>query len=105
MPDEVITKCKELNSNKSVCVVESWTWWDIQQEVDSNLSQGPLCVIKSDRILYDELKRFPVGGWVRTSPLVESHFNCVFETRSTFYILIGSGTRKSVLANNALAFV
>ncbi len=102
--DEIIMLCEELNQNKSICVVSNWTWWDIKSINVDNSDKEPITLVKADKILFDELDRFPVFGWVRTSPLVATHFKCVFETKNTFYILIGPGTRKNIAMDNASAF-
>jgi len=100
--DEMMTRCQQIDGNKSVCVVTNWTWWDI---VTGKVKGAePICIVKADKILYDELKRFPIGGWVRTSQLIATYHSCIFETKNTFYILVGSGTRKEVSADDAIAF-
>jgi len=101
--EKMVELCHEMNSRKSVCVVASWIWWDIISD-NPNFPQ-PTYIVKADNVLFDEKGRFPVGGWVRTSPLKALHQNCIFETGNTFYVLVGEGTRKEVSASDALAFI
>lgn len=100
--DEVMARCNQIDCNKPVCVVANWTWWDLV--IEGLEETEKVSLVKADKILFDEFDRFPVFGWVRTSPLVTTHHDCIFETKNTFYILVGSGTRKEVLADDAIAF-
>jgi len=97
--------CLQINSRKSYCVIKDWCLWqlDIPKEQSSALSNTIL--IKSDHVIEDELKRFPVGGWVRSSPIIKVHQRCIFETGKTFYIAVGSGTAKLINIDDALAFI
>ncbi len=87
-------KCVQLCPNKPICVVKDWTIWDI--EPPKSAPDFVISLIKADYIIYDELDRFPVGGWVRTTAILSIHENSIFTTNNTHYILVGSGTRKSV---------
>lgn len=87
-------KCVQLCPNKPICVVKDWAIWDI--EPPKSAPDFVISLIKADYIIYDELDRFPVGGWVRTTPILSIHENSIFTTNNTHYILVGSGTRKSV---------
>ena len=87
-------KCVQLCPNKPICVVKDWAIWDI--EPPKSAPDFVISLIKADYIIYDELNRFPVGGWVRTTAILSIHENSIFTTNNTHYILVGSGTRKSV---------
>lgn len=87
-------KCVQLCPNKPICVVKDWAIWDI--EPPKSAPDFVISLIKADYIIYDELDRFPVGGWVRTTAILSIHENSIFTTNNTHYILVGSGTRKSV---------
>ena len=39
-------------------------------------------------------RRFDVGDWVRTSPIIKFTQDCICETSNLFYILVGHGTRE-----------
>ena len=74
-------KCEQLSPSKPICVVKDWAIWDIEP-----LKSAPelkVSVIKADFIIYDELQRFPIGGWVRTSGIVEVNKHCIFSTHNT----------------------
>ncbi|OUS23369.1 hypothetical protein A9Q98_14880 [Thalassotalea sp. 42_200_T64] len=88
--------CQKLEPYKPYCVVKHWTIWDIQTPVITEGKHPPMALIKADHILDDELQRFPVGGWVRSTAIVEIYKNCIFRTNNSSYILVGSGTRKNV---------
>ncbi|GHF88229.1 MULTISPECIES: DUF6957 family protein [Alteromonadales] len=95
-------KCEHFSPNKPICVVKDWAIWDIEPP-----QSAPDCVIsliKADYIIYDELDRFPVGGWVRTTAIISIHENCIFATNNTNYILVGSGTRKNVEFKDMMKF-
>jgi hypothetical protein len=104
--DQLIQRGLELaNGNKDVIAVEHWCWWDIDLLNKYQIPDGFLpALIKADNILFSNTPRFSPGDWVRTSMLVEFHEGVFFETRSTIYILIDKGTRKSVTPEQYQAF-
>ncbi|MCL1078614.1 hypothetical protein D5R81_11940 [Parashewanella spongiae] len=93
--------------SKKVCIVKNWLWWDI--DVPKNtldlLTQNRLhpVMVKADTVIEDEAGRFHYGDWVRTSFLTKFTDNCIFETKNTVYLLVGSGMRKSVSLDVALS--
>ncbi len=95
-----ISKCNEINADKNVCSVKNWQWLDLdlEEKIKNEVEQSEqqFCLIKADYVIDDQAGRFDEGDWVRSSLLLNFHENCVFETRNTFYILVGKGTRKSV---------
>lgn len=93
-----------LKPYKPFCVVKHWCIWDIQSPSITEGRQGPIYIVKADYIIDDELKRFPSGGWVRTTAIKEVYENCIFRTGSSSYILVGEGTRKDVDAKDAVKF-
>ncbi|PKF53754.1 hypothetical protein CW748_17690 [Alteromonadales bacterium alter-6D02] len=78
---------------KPKCVVKDWVIWNI--EPSQSAPDFVISLIKADYIIYDELDRFPAGGWVRTSAILSIHEYCIFATNNTNYILVGSGARKT----------
>ena len=99
--DKYLNLCKDIEPLKLVCVVKCWQWWDLDvpQGIKESLfeqSKQYASLINADHILFDQQGRFNEGDWVRTSLLVDFHNNCIFETRNTFYLLVGKGTRKTV---------
>jgi hypothetical protein len=80
---------------KSVIAVSDWIWFDIKGgDSDQSPHEKTCSIIKANNIVRLNTRRFDVGHWVRTSPLVDFHNPCFFETNNTIYILLGSGTRK-----------
>lgn len=89
-------------SNHSVWVpyriVKDWVWNDLtlstaQQEQFRAAGLQPV-ILYSHSVLYDSARRFDVGDWVRTTPLVSFSDGCFFQTRNTLYVLVGDGLRK-----------
>ena len=60
-------------------------------------------LIKADTVIDDEAGRLCSGDWVRTSLLVSSTENCLFETKNTEYLLVGKGSRKIISLDTALS--
>ena len=95
-----IDAAKKINTSKHVCIICDWQWWDLNAEElnsnsDSDLQRYP-CVIMANYVIEDQAGRFNQGDWVRSSFLTQFHQNCIFETSSAFYLLVGAGTRKSL---------
>ncbi|MDP2562774.1 hypothetical protein [Psychrobium sp. 1_MG-2023] len=103
--DHYIGICNSINSDKYICTVKHWQWWDLDIEGDQKELFGKTgqsqCVIKADYVIDDQLGRFNEGDWVRTSLLQTFHENCIFETANTFYLLVGKGTRRKIDAGLA----
>lgn len=92
-PDELdklwgIATDKTKRSYKNIYAVKSWIWYDAE------IKGKKLEVVKADYVVRSNNRRFDVGDWVRTSPIINFTHNCLCETSSSFYILIGKGTRK-----------
>ena len=77
------------NSSKNIYAVKLWTWFDIEIEGEK------LEIVKADYVIDTNNRRFDVGDWVRTSPIINLEYNCICETVSSYYILVGKGTRKN----------
>ncbi|MED5530705.1 MAG: hypothetical protein VYA99_10170 [Pseudomonadota bacterium] len=96
-----ITRAKELFPGKSYCVVSQWTWADIDvQSKDAakfRKSDIKPHFIYADNVVDDEARRWRKGSSVTTTLMVSFNENCIFCTRNTSYILMGTGTRMSVL--------
>lgn len=80
------------------CIVRDWIWIDLiltEEEQGILRSSGREAVMLYARgVLYDSERRFDVGDWVRTTPLVSFTEGCFFQTRNTLYVLVGNGQRK-----------
>ncbi|MFK5914125.1 MAG: hypothetical protein QM484_07105 [Woeseiaceae bacterium] len=82
------TATDKSNFNKNIYAVKNWIWYDVEIENET------VEVVKADYVLRTNNRRFDVGDWVRTSPIINFTDNCICETSSSFYILVGKGTRK-----------
>lgn len=103
--EDMIKRSQEIDPNKPYCVVASWCIWDIQLSKEGSGEEGDIFLVKAERILDDEFGRFPPFGWVRSTAVLTIKNNCIFTTRNTHYILVGSGTRKAVSAEDALRYI
>lgn len=106
--NQLIEHAKKL-TNKPYCIVKEWCWWDIDmpESISKKMVEKSTlpAMLFSHYIIDDELKRFPVGGNVRSSLLYKFHPPAFFETGNTVYILTGRGTRKTVTAENVMAIM
>lgn len=80
------------------CIVEDWTWSDLiltqdEQEMFRISGFQPVMLF-AHNVLFDSERRFDVGDWVRTTPLVSFSEGCFFQTKNTLYVLVGDGRRK-----------
>jgi hypothetical protein len=80
------------------CIIKDWVWIDLiltdqEREQLKAADQQPV-VLYSHSVLFDSNRRFDVGDWVRTSPLVTFSDGCFFRTRNSLYVLVGDGVRK-----------
>ena len=99
--DAMIARATELFPGKPCSVVANWCWGDIEIHPNDALKLRETGVepafVFADTVVYDQANRWPKGSCVRTSFLVEFHHPCIFSTRNTSYILLGPGTRMTVM--------
>lgn len=80
------------------CIIKDWVWIDLiltdQEREQLNAAGQQPVVLYSHSVLFDSNRRFDVGDWVRTSPLVTFSDGCFFRTRNSLYVLVGEGIRK-----------
>lgn len=97
---EMVALSQEIFPSKPYRVVKHWLWADLkldQQHLDRYKALGlQPSVIYAKEIVQDGSDRGGVGKSVRTSLLMEFHHGCLFVTRNTTYILVGSGTRMAI---------
>lgn len=89
------------------CVVENWNWIDLTlsaeaQEKFRSAGLQPV-VLYAHNVLFDSRRRFDVGDWVRSTPLVSFSEDCFFQTRNTLYVLVGNGQRKQAEFNTVMS--
>lgn len=91
------------------CVVRDWIWIDLilsghELELLKSAGQQP-AILYSHNILFDISRRFDVGDWVRTTPLVDFSDGCFFRTRHSLYVLVGNGRRKKAELSTVMSLV
>ncbi|WP_325437441.1 DUF6957 family protein [Pseudomonas nitroreducens] len=92
--EEAIYLAKSLHPSKRYCLVLDWVLIDVDMAEGRKLPDGFMpTVVYSPNILEDEAGRFPRGGWVRSTFEVSFQEGCLFETKNTIYVLMGSGAR------------
>ncbi len=98
--DKMIAHAKEKFPAKPYRVVSNWCWGDLEVapgQVDIFHRKDVLpCFIYANKIIQDERAPWDKGLSVRTTLLVEFHRDCIFTTRNSNYILVGSGSRMTV---------
>ncbi len=96
--DEAVNYVLARRSQAVYCIVRDWVWIDLDMgEAQSTLLQhsGRLPVIAyASTVIFDSARRFDVGDFVRTSPLVSFEENFLFKTANSIYLLLGEGQRK-----------
>lgn len=96
--DEMADRAREISPLKR-CSVKDWKWVDLnvsEEELDYIKRRGTRpVVLYADYCIEDEMRRFSIGSWVRTTPLAQFIEPCFFITLSTVYILVGPGQRKT----------
>jgi len=101
-----------MHTGKRVVAVEHWMWLDLafpescQEDFESHfrMKGKQPAFLKANKVITDSSGEFEPGFFVRTTALVRLHESCIFETRNSLYILAGSGTRKQIPLEIALAF-
>jgi len=95
----MISKCREL-STKKYSVISNWVIWNIDYDATARqqISDGGLkpSVLYATNLIDDEAGR--AFRCVRSTLLKQIHHNCIFESMNTFYILVGSGSERTVSA-------
>ena len=99
-------RCHDISPGKAWSVVSSWHIWDLKCSDDEisylkNKQGLKPTLLYSENVLEDQKQRG--FGCVKTSLLKEIHHSCIFETKNTFYILVGTGTRKTITPAQANA--
>lgn len=100
--DDAISWLSTLNPPRPFCLVTDWNWLDLEvlekdrQKLEAAGMQP--AVILADKVVFDSRGRFDTGSWVRSTLLVKYREGCLFETRNTRYVLMGTGRRKTTTA-------
>ncbi|MCO1623289.1 DUF6957 family protein [Pseudomonas putida] len=97
-PEELVCLAQQTFPGKPYCLVKRWVVAEMlgpEDELSKIVSDGLLTkVLFSHEVVRDSRNRFPSGHWVRSSFGISHARVCMFETRSTVYLLLGYGCRK-----------
>jgi len=95
-----ISFCETEYPQKGICMVKKWAVVECEFNEASN---AYLCakgfqpiVLHSNYVIWDSENRWSSGSFASSSLLVSIEENCLFITKSTVYILVGKGHRKSI---------
>ena len=106
--EEIIGLAEKTFSGKPFCLVKQWIIADLQftqAEQDRLASMGLLPKsVYSHEVVLDSRRRFSPGHWVRTSFGISHDHPCMFETKSTVYLLLGDGVRKPAALSTVFSF-
>ena len=96
--EELISLAAETFPGKAFCVVKQWILIDltvtpVEREKLTSLGLLPMTLFAHEVVL-DSKGRFQSGMWVRSNFGKSFTEGCMFETKSTVYLLWGSGLRK-----------
>jgi hypothetical protein len=96
--DELIALSAKAFPGKAFCVVKQWILIDLSVNRDEKEKLTGLGLLPATlfahEIVLDSKGRFQAGMWVRSNFGVSFAEGCMFETKSTVYLLLGAGQRK-----------
>jgi hypothetical protein len=106
--EEIIATLALRTRLKAYCLVEEWTIFraDLTREEFSKVHAAnhlPLFVF-AQRVIVDSRGRFQPGDWVRSSMCVTFDDGVMFETKSTVYVLMGSGHQQTASLKTIFSF-
>ncbi|MDD2059120.1 hypothetical protein N5D52_18540 [Pseudomonas sp. GD03860] len=105
---ELISLANQAFPEKSFCLVKQWIIADLQLTQDEQQKQSSLeilpTVVYAHEVVRDSRNRFPPGHWVRTNFGISHDHPCMFETKSTVYLLLGDGLRKQAALSTVFSF-
>ncbi|WP_417315951.1 DUF6957 family protein [Cycloclasticus pugetii] len=96
--EEAMAYFQRLRTYQPHCFVRDWIWIDLtltdaQRRVLEETRRQPV-ILYAHRVIYDSSRRFDVGDFVRTSPLLAFEDGWQFSTVNSIYVLLGDGLRK-----------
>jgi hypothetical protein len=105
--DELITLAAKAFPGKPFCVVRQWILIDLTVNPDEKeklMGIGLLpATLYAHEVVLDSRNRFQSSMWVRSNFGVSFSQGCMFETKSTVYLLWGSGQRKEATVGAAFS--
>src|SRR5471030_2493053 len=105
--DELIALSTKAFPGKAFCIVRQWILIDLtvnsdEKEKLSGLGLLPATLFAHEIVL-DSKGRFQPGMWVRSNFGKSFTEGCMFETKSTVYLLWGSGLNKEASVSAAFS--
>lgn len=105
--DELIALSAKTFPGKAFCLVRQWILIDLtvnsaEKEKLNGLGLLPATLFAHEVVL-DSKGRFQPQMWVRSNFGVSFTEGCMFETKSTVYLLLGSGLRKKASVGAAFS--
>ena len=83
--------------SRAYCLVADWAILDIEvttRQLKAITDNGLVpALVYALTVIQDSKGRFLPGDWVKTTLAVSYSEGCLFETRNTIYVLMGSGRR------------
>ncbi|WP_238474320.1 DUF6957 family protein [Pseudomonas cavernicola] len=96
--DELIELAAKMFPGKAFCIVRQWILINLtvtSAEKDKLTTLGLLpATLFAHEIVLDSKGRFQPSMWVRSNFGVSFSQGCMFETKSTVYLLLGAGREK-----------
>ena len=105
--EDLIAVAAKTFPDKAFCVVKLWILIDltvtpVEREKLTSLGLLPMTLFAHEIVL-DSKGRFQSGMWVRSNFGKSFTEGCMFETKSTVYLLWGSGLRKEASVGAAFS--
>ena len=108
-PNDAKTYVREQFPGQAYCLVRDWIWLDLICEEKHRLvlrtTHRLPVMLYAHTVVYDSAGRWGPGDFVRTSLLCLFDQNFLFRTHNTIYVLLGLGSRKSVLPETVMRIV
>ena len=96
--DEALEYGRATFNGTPFCLVRNWIWVDLdgpeeQRDYLATMQLQP-AILFAHTVVYDSLRRWDVGDFVRPTALHAFTDEFVFRTLNTNYVLLGDGLRK-----------
>lgn len=105
--EKLIPTLEGLCGAKKYRIVKHWMEWDFDvtdKELDQLTKAGFMpFMIYSPLVMFDSSDQLKRGDWVRSTPVIKVYHQSIVETANTFYLLVGTGTKKTVNLELALS--
>lgn len=106
--EDLISAAAKTFPGKAFCVVKQWILIDLmvnsdEQEKLTRLGLLPATLFAHEVVL-DSKGRFQPSMWVRSNFGKSFTEGCMFETKSTVYLLLGDGVRKPAALSTVFSF-